>query len=86
MALYSVTRPSDESPYPVFTTYGRLTQSFRTACNRAQKCSGKVYEIDGHNTKLMANYWVAPVPAPTTPTPKYRDRFRPAFVASQLFY
>ena len=55
MLIY-VMRPSDDSPFPVYTRFGGLGQNLRSATNRAAKCGGRVYSTDGHSVELLADF------------------------------
>ena len=59
--LYYVKRPSDE-PNPVFTRFGGLSKNRATARNKALSCGGRLYETDGHVTKLLADFYIEPEP------------------------
>lgn len=74
MSLYYCTRPDNVSePDPTFTRYGRLSRNLETACKAARRSSGKVYATDGGHTRLVANYYEEPTPAPRLAGKAYRQ-------------
>ena len=61
--LYAVMRPDNvNEPFPVFTRFGRLTSNLDTAMGKAKACSGKVYEVDAANSRLIRSFYVEPAP------------------------
>ena len=61
--LYYVMRPSSETePYPLFTRLGGPSKSLVGCQRRAQSCLGRVYSTDGHNVRLVSDYYVEPAP------------------------
>lgn len=59
--LYSIMRPSSTTEAnPVFTRFGGLTQNLPRCLKRAERCLGKVYSTDGHNSRLVADYYIEP--------------------------
>ena len=61
--LYYVMRPSSETePYPLFTRLGGLSKSVVGCQHRALGCLGRVYSTDGHNARLVSDYYVEPAP------------------------
>ena len=61
--LYFIMRPSSvQDANPVFTRHGGLTKDVVRSCRRAERCLGRVYSTDGHASRIVADYYVEPVP------------------------
>lgn len=65
MALFYVLRPSSlDEPNPVFTRYGNLSKSETGSRSRAQRVQGRLYATNGHESTLVADFYVEPALAP----------------------
>ena len=76
MTMFYVMRPHcNESPDPVFSRFGGMTQYLEVAVARARGCNGRAYGTDGAGNTLVHDAWVEPVPKKEEKVP-YREFVR----------
>ena len=63
--LFYIKRPDNlVDRGPVFTRFGGLSENLARCTARAERCFGRVYSTDGHNTRLVADFYVEPISSP----------------------